>query len=240
MDDMAPPISRTAGRPAPLAASSSGWPLALAGPAAAVLFACSLFGFAAARTDGYTHGSKAVSELGAVGAPHATAFNVLAFVVPGMLVVVLAAAIRRAAGPRGARTGPALLAGSGLALVVAGVCPVDMAHRDSAGSIAHAAGAMLVGVCWAAGLFWLGPLLRRDLGLRTLGRLTPWFVLFLLANVAWQVAWQAGGFVLPGWGQRIGFAGYFAWVALAGLALASSRRERIGDPAIAAPERAAR
>lgn len=236
---MASPVSRTAGPSAPLVATVRGRPLALAGPVAAVLFACSLFGFAAARTDGYTHATKAVSELGAVGAPDATAFNVLAFVVPGVLVVVLAAVIARAAGARGARTGPALLAGSGLAFVVAGVCPVDMANRGSAGSIAHAAGAMLAGVCWAAGLFWLGPLLRRELGLRTLGRLTPWFVSFVLANVAWQVAWQAGGLVLPGWGQRIAFAGYFLWVALAGLALASGRREPGVHPAIAVPKRTA-
>lgn len=228
---MAPLIPRTGVRPVPLAETTRSRPWALTGPAAAVLFAGSLSGFAAARTDGYTHGTKAVSELGAVGAPHAAMFNLLAFVLPGLLVVVLAAVIRRAAGPQGARTGPALLAASGMALVVAGVFPVDMAHPGSAGSIAHAAGAMLTGMCWAAGLFWLGPLLRRDCGLRTLARLTPWFVLFLLANVAWQVAWQAGHLVLPGWGQRIGFAGYFLWVALTGLALASGRRDPVGHPA---------
>ena len=228
---MAPPSACTAGHPVPLAATGRAWHWALAAPAAAVLFTGSLLGFAAARTDGYAHGTKAVSELGAVGAPHAAAFNVLAFVVPGILVVVLAAVIRRAAGPQGVRTGPVLLAGSGLALVVAGVFPVDMAHRGSAGSTAHTAGAMLTGVCWAAGLFWLGPLLRRDLGLRTLGRLTPWFVLFPLANIAWQVAWQAGGLVLPGWGQRIGFAGYFLWVALTGVVLAFGHREPVGYPA---------
>lgn len=234
---MAPPIPRPAGQSVPLVASRPDLRLALAGPAAAVLFAGSLIGFAAARTDGYTHGTKAVSELGAAGAPHAAAFNLLAFIVPGMLVLVLAAVIGRAAGPRGARTGPALLAGSGIALVAAGVFPVDMAQRASAGSMAHAAGAMLTGICWAAALFWLGPLLRRELGLRTLGRLTPWFVLFLLVNVAWQAAWQSGGVVLPGWGQRIGFAGYFLWVALVGLALASGRREGAAHPAVAVAER---
>jgi hypothetical protein len=119
---------------------------------------------------------------------------------------------------------------------MAGVFPVDMEHPGSAGSAAHAAGAMLVGLCWAAGLFWLGSLLRRELGLRTLGRLSPWFVLFLLANVVWQVAWQAGGLVLPGWGQRIGFGGYFLWVALTGLALAAARREPAAHPARALPE----
>lgn len=235
---MATLIPRPAGHPAP-PANAPGRPGAMAGPAAALLFAGSLFGFAAVRTDGYTHGTKAVSELGAAGAPHAAAFNLLAFVLPGVLVVVLAAVIRRAAGPRGARTGPVLLAGSGIALVAAGVFPVDMAHPASAVSVAHAAGSMLTGIFWAAALFWLGPLLRRDLGLRTLGRLTPWFMLFLLANVAWQAAWQSGGLVLPGWGQRIGFAGYFLWVALTGLALATRRREGAGHPGVAVPERTA-
>jgi len=187
-----------------------------AGPAAAVLFAASVAGFAAMRTDGYTHGTKAVSELGAVGAPMATAFNVLGFILPGILVIILALAL--ASGRRG-RVGPTLLALSGAALVGTGIAQADMAARSSPLTLTHGACAMLSGLAWAVGLFWIAPMLRADLRTAWWGHLTPWFFLFLLANIGWQIAYQTTHAVLPGWGQRIGFAGYFLWVAITGIVL---------------------
>lgn len=194
-----------------------GW----AGPAAAVLFAASLVGFAAIRTDGYTHGTKAVSELGAIGAPNALAFNLLGFILPGLLIAVLATELHRALSTR---IGPALLAFSGLSCAVAGIFPVDVMVPDSTTSILHIIGAQFSGLGFAAAVFPLGAAMRRHPGLEALGRATPWFVLFLVINIAWQIAWQATGIVLPGWGQRIGFAGYFLWMALAGWQLAQVRR----------------
>ena len=79
------------------------------------------------------------------------------------------------------------------------------------------------GVLWALSLFWLAPQLKKGAQFGTIGRLTPWFALFLVANVAWQIVWQSTGALLPGWGQRIGFAGYFLWLAIIGSLLAFSR-----------------
>jgi len=163
--------------------------LGLAGPLAAVLFLASLLGFAAVRTDGYTHGTKAVSELGSFGAPSALAFNLLAFIIPGLLVVLLAVAVRRAVGPRLGWVGPTLVALSGLALAAAGVFPVDMVDEGSPISAAHFAGAILTGVFWSFSLFWVGPGLRTRPGFQGIGRLTPWFVLFPVANLLWQAAY---------------------------------------------------
>lgn len=193
--------------------------LALAGPAASLMFATSLIWFAALRSDGYSHATKAVSELGAVGAPLASGFNLLGFVVPGALVICLAVAILELAPPRTCRTGVVLLSISGLSLASAGVFPVDMSARASLTSTLHLAAASASGLFWMLALFWLGPALRRQFGLHTLGRLTPWFGLFLVANIAWQVLWQSTGWVLPGWGQRIGFAGYFLWTFWIGVSL---------------------
>jgi hypothetical membrane protein len=199
------------------AAQRLGW----AGPAAAALFAVSLIGFAAIRTDGYTHATKAVSELGAVDAPNALGFNLLGFVLPGLLVAVLAGALRAALK---SWAGPLLLGISGLFFLGAGVFPVDMTARNSALSVAHLAMAQLSGVAFAIAVFPLGSAMRRHPHFAALGRVTPWFLLFLLANIAWQVVWQATGSILPGWGQRIAFGGYFAWAALAGYQLTRLNR----------------
>ncbi|MEM8713162.1 MAG: DUF998 domain-containing protein, partial [Planctomycetota bacterium] len=178
-----------------------------------------LGGFAAVRPDDYSHGRKAVSELGAVGAPNALGFNLLGFVAPGLLVICLTYALTRSLRTRRCRVGAALLFASGLSMAMAGVFPVDMEKRDSLTSILHLVAASLSGIFWTLSLFWLGRVLRRDLDLPLLGRMTPWFSLFLVANLAWQAVWQSTGAVLPGWGQRIGFGGFFLWTFWTGLAL---------------------
>ena len=190
---------------------SSGVWAGLAGPAAGTLFFCSLIGFAALRSDDYTHGTKAVSELGAAGAPNAPLFNLLGFVLPGLLIIMLGWQIRRVAGPGGPRSGPILLMLSGAALSATGVFPADLDARGSLQTMAHLVAALLSGILWALALSWLGPLFRH-LGRETLGRATPWFALFLLANVLWQAALpvrrstspQAGANVSASWATSCG------------------------------------
>lgn len=197
-----------------------GW----SGPAAALTFATSVVGFAAARHDGYTHATKAISELGAMGAENALAFNVTGFMIPGALIVVLAVLCGRAFG---SRFGAFCLAVSGAALAASGLLPADMAHRGGQATLLHGAAAMVSGFAFAIAVYPLGGAMRKTPGFTRLGQWTPWFSLFLMANIGWQVAWKTTGspFFYPGWGQRIAFAGYFLWMTLAGLALAQHRSD---------------
>ena len=197
--------------------------LALAGPAASLIFGSSLIGFAALRTDGYTHGTKAVSELGAIGAPMASAFNFFGFILPGVLIALLALSIFMLAAPKTARSGAVLLALSGIFTALAGVFPIDMSDMRSVTSTMHAIGALLSGIIWVPALLMLAPVLKQQFGLTILGALSPWFLLFLAANIGWQIGWQTTGLVLPGWGQRIAFAGYFLWSFWAGIAICCVR-----------------
>lgn len=200
--------------------------LALAGPAAGALFAVAVIGFAAARTDGYTHGTKAVSELGAWDAPNFIAFNVLGFIAPGLLVTVLAWALAGAAGKGEKRAGPLLLGAAELSLAAAAV-PADMARLESSWTLLHGLFATLAPLIWAVSLFFNGPLLRK-MGYGALGRLTPWFALFLVVHFVWQGVWRSvdQSWLLPGYGQRVGFLGFFLWPSAVGIALAISRPER--------------
>lgn len=75
-----------------------------AGLAAPLLFAGSLALFGA-LTPGYSHLHRAVSELGAVGAPWGPWFGVFGFLVPGLLGAVVAAELRRRLRAAGAGTG---------------------------------------------------------------------------------------------------------------------------------------
>lgn len=196
----------------------------MAGPLAGLTFAASVIGFAAARTDGYSHATKAVSELGAVGAPSAAAFNLFGFILPGLLIAWFGLSLARGADNR---VGPVLLIGSGLLLGLAGIAPGDLDDYRAPTSIGHFVGSVGSGTLWGAALFWLGPLLSRRFGLEKLGRITPWFLLFMVVHIGWQVAFRATGVVLPGWGQRIGFLGYFLWPAIAGILLWHRSGERV-------------
>ena len=192
---------------------------------ACALFTTSLIGFAQARVDGYSHGTKAVSELGAIGAPNALAFNLAGFILPGVLIAVAAALVARAA--RSTR-GMAPLALAGVSMALAGVFPIDMSDRASLVSQAHLAAAVLTGLFWALALFRVPPTLRAA-GQAGLARFGGWLAIALLVNIFWQIAYGSGVPILPGWGQRIGFAGMMIWLAWLGAGLLRTHARQSGN-----------
>ena len=72
---------------------------AAVGVFAVVWFWSLLLGFAAARTDGYSHLTKAVSELGSAGAENGFAWNLLGFGATGLALAVFGWELGRAAEP---------------------------------------------------------------------------------------------------------------------------------------------
>src|SRR5215212_2351945 len=93
---------------------------------AAIVFWTALAAFGIVRAD-YSQLTRAVSELGAAGAPHALAWNVLGFIAAGLLLAACGLAIGTVVdGRRGALR--SLLAGSGVAFAGTGVFPAVMQH----------------------------------------------------------------------------------------------------------------
>lgn len=83
-------------------------------------------GFATA-TEGYSHAQHPLALLGATSMPHAHAFNLLAFVLPGALVAVVALRLRAVLGDRAgwaARIGAQALLLSSLAFAAQGLLPL--------------------------------------------------------------------------------------------------------------------
>lgn len=106
---------------------------------AAVLFLASAAGFGAALP-GYAHAGHPLALLGARGVPHASAFNAIAFLAPGLLLACAALGLRArlAAGGMPARVGAMLAGLSALAFAAQGLFPLDPAHLDSGDSRYHA------------------------------------------------------------------------------------------------------
>lgn len=186
---------------------------------AALLAATAAVAFAA-PFDGYSHLHHPLALLGAAPLPHATAFNLAMFVVPGLLVawtaLRLRAALAVASTPAGAAStrwlpaiGAQLMLISALAFAAQGLLPLDASDLDGPRSGRHASAWMVWWIASAAGGVLLATGLRKD-----------WPVLAatsLLAAALLPVFALALPQLIPaGVAQRLAFALWFAWAIHAG------------------------
>lgn len=175
---------------------------------AAVCCAGAMSGFGAAL-DGGVPGSLPVEWLGAVGVPHAAAFNVFAFLLPGAAIGVVAVGCYLRADTALARIGALILLFSALAFACQGVFPLDPRHADVS-SRRHA-------LSWS--LWWLTTATGASLsasGLRPQLRTGPRWAASLA--IGWCVpafALFAPSMLGAAMAQKIAYALWFAWWWLA-------------------------
>lgn len=169
---------------------------------------------AASRTSGFIGGSHPVAVLGADGVPGATAFNLFAFVVPGVCAALCAWWLRAAFDPHAPwplRIGAHMLLLAGLAFAAQGVWPLDLDELDGGRSRGHATAWMLWAVSAIAGglAVSIGLAMQRDM---RIAAACATATLLVLAAAAGWIALDAGH------AQRVGVA---AWGVLAVLPAAS-------------------
>jgi len=186
--------------------------LPLAAITALIFFVASVWGFGAALP-GYSQALHPVSLLGATGVPRALAFNLLAYVLPGLLAALVATELR-ARLPAGAgwwsRLGTQFLLLSALGLAAMGLLPLDPRDLESDASRLH-------------GTAWMGWVISSVGGSAALA------IGLGSARLAIRLAWITGAaalallvaaFLLPGVvgvgvAQRLAFAVWFGWFAYA-------------------------
>lgn len=162
---------------------------------------------AALRTDDYNHLHKAVSELGSLDAPNKFLFNILGFIIPGILISIFSFNLLKDFRRFPTKSYPFyFLFVSGLFLSLAGIFPADLENRKSMTTIIHTIGAQ------GSGIFWL------------LCALTLWWQ--LKKNKVWKspaiisftipfIMILAMGFVsetTPGLSQRIVFIAMYLYI----------------------------
>lgn len=180
-----------------------------AGLAAGVCFAVAVAGFGAAL-DGYAQAQWPVALLGATGVPRAGAFNLLGFVVPGLLAAFVllcrrGAVAQQAPWPLGLGWTLALLAA--IAFAAQGLAPLDPGAPDAGRGRWHGIAWALWGLAAAAAGLALGlGSLRAGQRGRALGHGAAGGLVFALG-------WLAGDAVAPAVAQRLAFAAWFAWLA---------------------------
>ena len=189
----------------------------VAGVAAVVVFWTALFIFAAAYP-GYSHSHKAISELGALGAPHALWWNLFGFIVPGVLLSMCGAGVAKAIEGSGRRTALYwLLVMSGVGFAGTGLIPAEMRDGSpfmrSPFTLGHVLMTFLSGIPWVIAAFLLIGRAKRNPAWHRSRRLiiilagvcVAGFIVNILAQAIPVLAHR------PGLAQRISFGVYFTW-----------------------------
>ncbi|HIE1098343.1 DUF998 domain-containing protein [Stenotrophomonas maltophilia] len=186
--------------------------LRLSGLFAGLLFVLAVLGFGAAL-DGYAQARHPVALLGAQGVPHALAFNLLGFVLPGVLAVVVAEGLRRrlpATAGWAPRVGSQMLLLAGLAFAAMGLLPLDVDDLHGPASQLHASAWMI----WVLG-FVAGTLLLGISGLRQAHGRALGVAAVALGVLAALAAFALQGVLAAPLAQRLAFACWAAWLVLA-------------------------
>jgi hypothetical membrane protein len=188
-----------------------------AGIAAVVVFWTALFGFAAAYP-GYSHSHKAISELGAFGAPHALAWNLIGFITPGLLLATCGAGLGRAIDVSGRATAVFwLLVMSGVGFAGTGLIPAEMRQgspfMQSPFTIGHVVMTLLSGIPWTIAAFLVVGRVKQNPVWHHSRRVSIVLAVACVAGFALNILAPALPVLAhrPGLAQRISCGIYFAW-----------------------------
>lgn len=186
---------------------------------AATIFWPALFIFSAFYP-GYSHYTRAISGLGAFGAPHALAWNLVGFIVPGLLLA--GSGTRIALAVDGRRTLAFwLLVVSGLGFAGAGVFPAEMRNgiplMQSPWTAAHVLMISASGFPWLAAAFVLVHRVKRSAHWQRLKGVTLLLALLAAVSLSFNIFANSIPVIADanGLAQRIAFAGYFIWFSVA-------------------------
>ena len=165
----------------------------------------------------YAHRLHPLGLRGAIGMPWAFAFNLFAFVLPGVLLLWAGQRLRDALGDAGwlARIGSVLVQLSALAFAAQGVLPPDAGDSDATASRLHALAWMLWWIAFVPGVLLLAVGARRGIGF-SLACLLAGLLVPLLAVFAPVGSWV-------GLAQRLAFATWFGCWLVASRASASAQ-----------------
>src|SRR5262245_48829352 len=200
------------------------------GIAAAVICWSALLVFGALRPS-YSHTTNAVSELGAIGYPHALSWNLIGFIAPGILLAIAGGAIATSVEARPRRSVAFwLLVISGLAFAGTGLSPAEIENGvalvTSPFTKGHFIMSLIHGIAWLIAALLLVRPMQRHPGWRNL----------TYVNVSLVVATLVAAFALRGrlsdaLVQRIAGAIYFGWFVVMSARLIGVDRKRLRETA---------
>lgn len=190
----------------------------LAGWASFLLFWMAYFTLSGLRAE-YSIFTKAVSELGSVGAPRAWVWNLLGYVIPGLLIVLFSWGLRSYfLNDPGGKLASGSLAVSGLMMTLSGIFPGDFDDRQSLTMLLHTVGSFGSYLAFLLAAFTFPSVMRKR---------TSWRAAVLPLTICTWVTIVFGSWpflfpTMPAVGQRVIFLFYFIWISIAAFYLAKA------------------
>lgn len=175
---------------------------------APALLWCTYFVMSGMRPE-YSFKYKAISELGSLDAPNAIWWNVLGYLLPGLLIAAFAVGFHRQNFSR--ESSKVLMIGlmlSGLLMAFAGVFPDDMEHREATTSLLHLIGSFGSYLAFLVAAFTYPRLWRQTEGWQPVIWPTRIFTWVSIAFGAWPMVFPH----VPAVGQRVVFLCYSLWI----------------------------
>ncbi len=190
----------------------AGWLAGVCFGVAVLVLAADHSGFVAAR--------HPLGHLGALQASGALLWNLLGFILPGLLLmsfsIALEIVMQRDGVSRIGRIGTGMLMLSALAFAAQGVLPFDLDDPHVRASQLHVSALVLALLGLMAGAFFVAFSLKARRGWRVLTGGGAVLAILLLVLLIWPPQDLIPGFsTRPGHAQRLIFALYFGWFALA-------------------------
>ena len=157
----------------------------------------------------YSFLTKAISELGTVDAPHKWWWNVLGYIIPGLMIAVFSVGLFKQVAGKGTNKLPLVgIMGSGLGMSLSGIFPGDMDNRESVTSLLHLTGSIGSYIFFLIGAFTYPKQMRRSDYWRAgiWPTLTFTWLTILFGTLPYALPQT------PGLGQRLVFLCYFLWI----------------------------
>lgn len=173
-----------------------------------VLFWTTYFIMANARPE-YSFLHKAVSELGSLDAPHKWTWNILGYILPGILMAVYSFGLyKNISTPHSSKLPLIGFVGSFLLLSLSGIFPADMDNKSSTATIFHYVGAIGSYIFFLLGALTYPKQMKKSAYWKKAIKPTLLFTAITFVFGNWPFVFPQ----MPAVGQRFVFFFYLFWV----------------------------
>ena len=187
--------------------------LALIGLLAPVVFWATYLIMSSMRPE-YSFMTKAISELGSLDAPNRRVWNIIGYILVGVMITVYSFGLfREVSGGTGRKLPLVGLALSGLFMAMSGVFPGDFDHRSSTTMVLHTVGSFGSYGFFLLAAFTFPRLMKQSEYWQPAVVPTLTFTWLTIVFGAWPLVFSE----VPAIGQRIVFFFYFMWIGYTAL-----------------------
>ena len=170
---------------------------------------------ASARPE-YSFMTKAISELGSIDAPNKWVWNVVGYIVPGLMIAVYAFGLYRdVSGGSGSKLPLVGLGLSGWFMAVSGVFPGDFDDRSSTTMLLHTMGSFGSYIFFLLAAFTFPKPMKKSAYWKSAVVPTLTFTWLTILFGTWPFGFTS----VPAIGQRVVFFFYFLWIGYTALML---------------------